>query len=159
MNGRSTTSRDMRRRYLRFAYAGGVISFALTIVGLASAQSNTPPAGVAPNPTLTARNTDFQAGWTESLGEPTIYVEHARADVGRGHYKSAARNLRKAAAILAERMPQAYGLDRRRIGADVAALRLTARDVAAGAISTPALLDSVLNTTHADLRPPGRAPR
>jgi len=56
-------------------------------------------------------------------------------------------------------MPQAYGLDRRRIGADVAALRLTARDVAAGAISTPELLDSVLGTTHADLRPPGRAPR
>ncbi len=110
-------------------------------------------------PEAGAGDGDPHAGWTEGLGEPTVYVEHARADVGQGHYKSAARNLRKAAAILAGRSHSAYGLDRERIGDDVAALRLTARDVAAGAISSAAQLDAVLNTTHADLRRREAAPR
>jgi hypothetical protein len=78
-----------------------------------------------------------------------MYVHYARADVDQRHYKSAARNLRKAAAILAEQMNHAYGLDRRRLAQDVAALRLTARDVGAGAIASPAQLDGVLETTHA----------
>jgi hypothetical protein len=42
---------------------------------------------------------------------------------GSRHYKSAARNLRKAAAILAEKSKHAYGLDRSRLGEDVGALR------------------------------------
>ena len=63
------------------------------------------------------------------------------------------------AAILADKLQHAYGLDRRRISEDVAALRLTARDVAAGAVSTSAVLDSVPDTTHADLLEHAFAPR
>jgi hypothetical protein len=86
--------------------------------------------------------------WTEALGVPTIYVEHARVYVARGRYRSAARTLRKAARILSARAQRGYGLDRARLAADVEALRLTARDVAAGAVTSPAQLDSVLDNVH-----------
>jgi long-subunit acyl-CoA synthetase (AMP-forming) len=54
--------------------------------------------------------------------------------------------------MLAARSVDTYGLDHRYLILDVAALRLTARDVAAGAVSNEAELDSVLNTTHSALR-------
>lgn len=78
-------------------------------------------------------------------------MEHARAEVGQRRFKSAARNLRTAATILAVTSKNAYGLDRQRLRQDIKALRLTAQDVAAGAITTPAQFDSVLQTTHAYL--------
>jgi hypothetical protein len=104
----------------------------------------------------TAQSTEDPAGlesgthpqWTESLGVPTIYVEQARVYVAQGLYQSAARNLRKAARILSARSQRVYGLDRTRLTADVEALRLTARDVAAGAVTSPAQLDSVLDNVH-----------
>jgi hypothetical protein len=40
-------------------------------------------------------------------------------------------------------------LDRKRLLEDIEALRLTARDVDAGAIKSPAQLESVLESTHA----------
>jgi hypothetical protein len=61
--------------------------------------------------------------------------------------------------MLSGKSKYAYGLDRRRLDQDVAALRLTARDVVAGAIKSPAQLDSILDTTHADLLKRGTAPR
>ena len=90
-----------------------------------------------------------QAAWTESLGEPTIYLNYARANVVRQHFKSAARNIRRAAADLSQRSHGAYGLDRKRLLEDIEALRLTARDVDAGAVKSPAQLESVLESTHA----------
>jgi hypothetical protein len=160
MSGWSTTRTHAQRRGLRLAHAISLWGIAL-FVGSASAQSGPPPATIeAPNAGDAARNIDdAQAKWTESLGEPSLYVEHARADVGRRHYKSAARNLRKAADMLSGKSKYAYGLDRRRLDQDVAALRLTARDVVAGAIKSPAQLDSILDTTHADLLKRGTAPR
>ena len=120
-------------------------------VGAASAQSGPPPITAAPGATESAvTGVDPHARWTQSLGEPSIYVNYARADVARGHYKSAARNLRRAAADLKQRSEQVYGRDRKRLVQDVRALRLTATDVAAGAVTSQAQLDSVLDTTHAD---------
>lgn len=95
--------------------------------------------------------------WTESLGVPTLYIEHARTNVAHRHYRLASRNLRKAAAMLSARAERAYGLDRRHLAADVEALRLTAQDVAAGAISTPAQLDGVLDSTHTAVSKHGAA--
>jgi len=118
-----------------------------------------PPPFEAPSAGNSANTQDPKVGWTESLGQPSVYVDHARADVGHGHYKSAARNLREAAKILAARSTDAYGLDRQRLKQDIKALRLTARDVAAGAITSPAQFDSVLNTTHEYLAEGRTAPR
>ena len=95
--------------------------------------------------------TDGHPRWTESLGQPSVYVNYARVEVGKSRYKAAAWNLRKAATMLANRSTNTYGLDRRHLRLDVAALRLTARDVAAGAVANPAQLDSVLNTTRSEL--------
>jgi predicted metal-dependent hydrolase len=118
-----------------------------------------PTATEVPKASDAAENTNVaHAKWTESLGEPSMYVNYARVDVGQRHYKSATRNLRKAAAILAEQLKYAYGLDRRRLAQNVSALRLTARDVSAGAITSPAQLDSILDTTHAYLRERETAP-
>lgn len=50
-----------------------------------------------------ARSRSPQGVWTESLGEPTIYLDYARANVARQHFKSAARNIRRAAAELSQR--------------------------------------------------------
>jgi hypothetical protein len=150
-----------QRRELRLAYAVGFCSVATQFVGFALAQSGPAPAAIeAPYAADAAQNIDDpHARWTESLGDPTVYIEHARMDVGRRHFKSAARNLRRAAAMLSDRAKNVYGLDRRHLGDDVAALRLTARDVAAGAIASPAQLDSVLDTTHAYVDKRGTAPR
>jgi hypothetical protein len=160
LTGRSLPRRQAERCELQLACA--IVLCGITLFGgFASAQSGPPPAAVeAPNAGNPARNSnDAHASWTESLGEPTVYVEHARADVGSGRYQSAARNLRKAAAILAKKSKSAYSLDRSRLGEDVGALRLTARDVAAGAITSPAQLDTVLDATHADLREHANATR
>lgn len=94
---------------------------------------------------------DVHARWTESLGEPSIYVQRARREVGEKRYQSAARNLRTAALLLARRSERVYGLDRKRLDRDVEALRLTARDVAAAAVTSAAQLDGVLDETHSDL--------
>ena len=160
MNRWSTGCTDSRLRALRCAYAIGICSFAL-MVGTSSAQIGSQALETeAPNSADTAGNTDdAHAKWTESMGEPTMYVKYARADVDQRHYKSAARNVRKAAAILSEKLHDAHGLDRRRLVQDIAALRLTARDVGAGAITSPAQLDSVLDVTHAHLRERGTAPQ
>ncbi len=102
---------------------------------------------------------DVHAKWTDSLGEPSVYVNYARVEVDQKSYQSAARKLRKAAAILAQRLSDTYGLDRRQLVDDVAALRLTARDVEAGAITSSAQLDGVLDTTLAYLAKRGSASR
>jgi hypothetical protein len=90
--------------------------------------------------------------WTVALGQPSVYVNYARRNLGESRYKAAARNLRKAATLLAVRSVNTYGLERKHLLLDAAALRLTAKDVAAGAVANQAQLDSVLNTTHAALR-------
>jgi hypothetical protein len=159
VNGWSRARRHSRQREIRLACVLGLFSIALA-VDTAPAQIGSQP---TPTDTPNARDAagetdDAHARWTESLGEPSIYVHYARTDVDQRHYRSAARNLRKAAAVLAEQMENAYGLDRRRLAQDVAALRLTARDVGAGAITSSALLDSVLDTTHTHLRERGSAP-
>lgn len=149
-----------RRHKTRLAYAIVICSLVSGLgVGPALAQIGSPPAATeAPNTSDARQNAgDGHARWTESLGEPSIYVEYARREVDQKRFKSAARNLRKAATILADKMKYAYGLDRTRLSQDVAALRLTARDVGAGAITTPAQLDSVLTITHSYLRERGTA--
>jgi hypothetical protein len=55
-------------------------------------------------------------------------------------------------------MTYAYGLDRRRLGHDVAAFPLPARDLAAGAIKSPAQLNGMLDT-RGNLRERANAPR
>ncbi len=165
-NSSSAPASPPQRRKSLVARATGVCGMAL-IVSLASAQGDPAPApSVAPNAGNAAKagsaaqNTDAaQVTWTESLGQPSVYVDRARADVGLRHYKSAARNLRTAANILATRSKNTYALDRQRLSQDVKALRLTVKDVAAGAITSPALLDSALQTTHAYLAVDGTAPR
>jgi hypothetical protein len=137
---------------LTAACAIGLGALAL-LVGPVSAQSVQPPTS-AVAPALRAderKGSDGHPMWTESLGQPSVYVQYARVEVGESRYQSAARNLRKAAGILAKRSTRTYGLDRRRLRLAVAALRLTARDVSAGAVSTSIQLDSVLNTTHSAL--------
>ena len=160
MNAWSRIGRYAQRPESLVTCAMGVCTMSL-LVTLASAQGNPAPAAFeAPNAVGAAQDTSAAQGqWTESLGQPSVYVEYARADVGRRHYKSAARNLRKAASILSAKSKEAYGLDRRRLSEDIKALRLTARDVAAGAITSPALFDSALRTTHAYLSESGTAPR
>ena len=106
----------------------------------AGAAASSPSANDAPAPR-----------WAESLGVPSIYVRRARVEVAAGHDKLAARSLRRAAAILTHRSDHVYGLDRRQLARDAAALRLTARDVAAGAVTNPWELNSVLRDTHRDL--------
>ncbi len=128
----------MSRRIGIFSLAA-VCILALSVAVAARAQSDAPPA-------------DVQARWTESLGKPSVYVQHARAEVDQGHYKSAARHLRKAAALLEQQSQDVYGSDRRRIQQDEKALRLTARDVASGAVTSAAQLNSVLDSVHFDLQ-------
>ena len=119
----------------------GWINFAFVLLGGASSALG-----------HAASANDVQARWTESLGVPSIYVERARRDVGEGHYGAAARYLHRAAALLDRRAERVYGLDRRRLDRDADALRLTARDVAAGAVTSRAQLDSVLDDTRRGLR-------
>jgi hypothetical protein len=88
-----------------------------------------------------------------------MYVEHARVHVNEHHYHSASRDLREAARVLSMRAERVYGLDRQRLSTDAQALRLTARDVDAGAITSAAQLDSVLDTTHSAVSEHPRASR
>jgi hypothetical protein len=133
------------------AYAIFICSFALT-AGYAVAQSGTTLTGSLPtNGNLPTVDAGSGPEWTHSLGLPSIYIERARKEVGEKHFKSAALSLRKASVMLQQRSSRVSGLDRKRLAADATSLRLTARDVAAGAITTRAQLDSVLETTHTDL--------
>jgi len=104
--------------------------------------------GLALTHGVTAWAQSATPSWTESLGLPTVYVDHARAKVAHGRYLSAARDLRRAAAMLATRSQRVFGLDRLRLVADCRALRLTARDVAAGAVTNAAQFHGVLDATH-----------
>jgi hypothetical protein len=134
----------------------GVIGLASLVlwVGPLSAQGGQASTDFAtPNIPIDERNgVDGHPIWTVALGQPSVYVNYARRNLGESRYKAAARNLRKAATLLAVRSVNTYGLERKHLLLDAAALRLTAKDVAAGAVANQAQLDSVLNTTHAALR-------
>jgi hypothetical protein len=63
----------------------------------------------------------------------------------------AARNLRHAAAMVSKQESYAIGRERARLHIAVEALRLTAKDVEAGAVDSSAQLDAILHDTHRDL--------
>jgi len=143
-----------RRKHIIWTCALSVCGIAACVVTTARGQElirtmAAPSAGVAVS-SPSANNVPAPR-WAESLGVPSIYVRRARIEVAAGHNKLAASSLRRAAAILTQRSEHVYGLDRRQLSRDAAALRLTARDVAAGAVTNPWELNSVLRDTHHDL--------
>ncbi|MEO7208910.1 MAG: hypothetical protein ABI145_19615 [Steroidobacteraceae bacterium] len=83
---------------------------------------------------------------------PGIYINQARIKVGQTRYKSAALQLKKGAKILTQRAESVYGMDKIRLTQDAATLRLMAKDVGAGAVTTVAQFDSVLDAIHNHVR-------
>jgi hypothetical protein len=94
---------------------------------------------------------DAGADWADVLTAPRHYLRTARRAVDHRHYRIAARNLRAAATMVAHHEGYAVGRERRRLRVAAQALRLTAKDVAAGAVTSSMQLDGVLNDTHRDL--------
>jgi len=94
---------------------------------------------------------DEASDWADALTAPRTYLRDARRAVADGHYAVAARKLRQAAAMVSHHEVFAVGRERRRLQIAVKALRLTAKDVAAGAVTSAAQLDGVLRDTHRDL--------
>jgi hypothetical protein len=91
-------------------------------------------------------------GWRDSFGVPGIYINQARIKVGQNLYRSAARDLQKGARILTQRAESVYGMDKIRLMEDAATLRLMAKDVEAGAVTTVAQFNSVLDDIHTHVR-------
>jgi hypothetical protein len=116
---------------------GGTLPFATS----AAAEAQAAPIAISDKP----------AAWAEELTAPRAYISNARRAVDRHHYMVAARNLRHAATMVSKQESYAIGRERARLHIAVAALRLTAKDVEAGAVDSSAQLDAILHDTHRDL--------
>jgi hypothetical protein len=95
---------------------------------------------------------DANGGWRDSFGVPGIYITQARIKVVQNRYRSAARDLQKGARILTQRAGSVYGMDKIRLMEDAATLRLMAKNIEAGAVTTVAQFNSVLDDIHAHVR-------
>lgn len=130
---------------------GIVMSFARSLTLLVWVALPFARSAAADRPAVALAGSGNPAAWADEVTAPRNYIGAARHAVEHHHNVAAARHLRNAARMVAQHEGYATGRERARLGLAAEALRLTAKDVEAGAVSSAGQLDAVLNDTHDDL--------